>query len=469
MLFSRRPARVVGLAVALMIAPPGRPADAQPEADADLRAQVEALRAELDELKAERHETWMTERRAEEVRALVREVLADAEARGRFAPGPITAGHDGRGFYLSSQDGAFVLWIGGQLQVRYLYNQRDDSAGSGENAGDDHVAGFQLRRMKLTFSGHVADPRLKYKVVLAANRGAEDFPSPRDDSGGEIELDDDAYLTYDLTDTLTVGLGQRKLPFLRQELLSSTRQLAVERGLVTEAFTLNRSQGVWLEWMPSDDLDLAVMLSDGADAAATDFHEDAADFAVTARADVRVAGQWDQARDPMAWDGEPLGVFVGGAVHYEAAESGSAVAAPVESFLAWTADALVEVRRLSVLAAVKGQHVDNDPGATLDHLGALIEAGYFVVPDVVQPFVRVEWMDFDGLAIQPDSVVAVTGGFNWFQRKHAAKFTADIVYLFDPLDGTQPSAASSTGLGLLEDSPGNKSQFAVRAQYQLLF
>ena len=52
-------------------------------------------------------DNWMTEERAEEVRSLVRDVLADADTRASLLQSGMTAGYDD-GFMIGSTDGNFL-------------------------------------------------------------------------------------------------------------------------------------------------------------------------------------------------------------------------------------------------------------------------------------------------------------------------------------------------------------------------
>ncbi len=54
---------------------------------------------------------------------------------------------------------------------------------------------------------------------------------------------------------------------------------------------------------------------------------------------------------------------------------------------------------------------------------------------------------------------------NYYLKKHSAKFTVDGVFALDPLTGI----AVSDGLGLQGDGADEDGQFALRAQFQILF
>ncbi len=89
----------------------------------------------------------------DEVRAVVAEMLADAQSRSSLLAGG-TSGHDA-GFFLASDDGAFYLNVNGFLQFRYVADFRDKDKHGRLQPGDDFDSGFQMRRMKIGFAGKV--------------------------------------------------------------------------------------------------------------------------------------------------------------------------------------------------------------------------------------------------------------------------------------------------------------------------
>ena len=92
--------------------------------DADIQAEIDALRAEIQEFNQDRElEPTDAERRAE-IRAIVQDVLADAEDRISFQDDAVIPGWK-KGFQFRSPDGNFLLKVGGQLQVRYVLNHAE--------------------------------------------------------------------------------------------------------------------------------------------------------------------------------------------------------------------------------------------------------------------------------------------------------------------------------------------------------
>lgn len=415
----------------------------------DLRSEVQVLKAELAQMRSAQGDNWLNERRAEEVKGLIREVLSDAEMRASLQGDGIMAGHNGSHFFMQSADGGFLMEVGGQVQFRYIANNAEDRA-------DETDSGFQLRRTKINFGGHIADPKIGYFVQIAT-----------DYTDGNVFLED-AILSYDLTDDLKLSGGKFKLPFLREELTSSKYQLAVERSSVAEFFTLNRAEQIQLAY-DSEMIRAAVSVNDGSNSETSDYASDAVEAAFTGRVDIKLTGDWDQARDFSAWSGEDLALFVGGAAHYELGDGANGAAA---DYFAWTVDGSVETNGLNVFAAFNGGHINPDAAGAADRdmYGAVAQAGYQVIADTLEPFVRWEWLDDD--AAGTENLQVASAGFNWFFKGHNAKLTTDLVWIYegdDPVANPYGANELSTGLGLLGGLVDAEDQVALRAQFQLLF
>ncbi len=457
-------------------------ADGLTPREAELLQRVETLEKRLSEVEGKKDANWLDQRRAEEVKALIREVLSDADTRASLLQDGATAGWNKGKFFIGSADGTFLLNIGGRIQARHIYANRDtafidlnddgDAADAGEANQDSNESGFTIRRMKPAFSGFVGGPKFTYNVVLAADRNTT-----------VVGLEE-AKVGYAFTDQMSVEWGRFKAPGLREETTSSGRQLAVERSYLNEAFTQGFTEGVNLVYA-TDLFKAQVMFHDGRNqgeigTAANDFLNDTTDAAFTGRFDVRIAGDWKQMEDFNAWDGEAVGIFVGGMITYEVGETGTSTGAGsnFDQFY-WTVDASVEMNGLGIYGAIVGRHFNDEDGSAgennFDQYGVLLQASYFVVPNTLEPFVRFEWMDMDGFspfavgqtalnAAYDDEIYMVTVGFNWYFRKHDAKFTMDIVFV--PNDAVP---VAQTGLGLLQDDDDDEGQIVVRSQFQLQY
>lgn len=390
---------------------------------------------------------------ADEVRALVAEMMNDAQTRSSLLQSGATSGYDGK-FFLGSADGNFRLNVGGQIQFRYLANFRDDNfaddpATDRDESDDDNTLGFQTRRTKLWFEGHIFDPNLYYKVNGAFSR-----------SGGEFELED-AYVGYKFENGLDLRWGQFKSPFLREELVSSTKQLAADRSNVNEFFNQDRSQGIQVAWA-GEQFRAMGMFSDGFNSANTDFNADPADFALTGRVEFLAMGDWKQFDDFTSWRGSSNALMIGGAIHWET--DSEEVNNSADDFFAYTLDASWESDGWNLYGAFVGSSVDTDTGAgDTDPFGFIVQGGVFVAEDW-ELFARYDYTDGDNL----DDFSEFTFGVNYYIHKHAAKFTADVVWALDETATANGTAAvTSTGTGIL--ASGEQDQFVIRAQFQLVF
>ena len=485
-------------------------------ADGDLAAEVEALKAtvraqgqEIQQLRAASSEMWLNERRAEEVKTLISEVLSDADMRASLLEEGMTAGYDGEHFFIGSARGDFLMIISGLIQVRYTYNMRNgDRSDIQANWDDEHVdafdqgeAGFNLPRAKVQFAGHVYSPRVTYALRLAVDSETNDV------------FADKLVVGYQIRDDLWISAGEDKGPFLREELTEPQHQLAVERSLVNEVFTGGIVQGVWLRWHPDEMVHVAAAVSDGmrsgerkgveydsdGNAIFTNsskrFDQDNSDFAMTVRVDVKAAGEWAQMDDFAAWSGEPMAVFVGGAIHWEVRETGDdlvgddfttppALAGHTYDIFAWTVDGSIECNGANLYGAIVGANFEPEAPLTGDTfdvspLGFVVQGGYQVIPDEVEVFGRWEYIDLDvkndvigHFPSVDDTINVLTFGANWYLTKHRSKFTVDVLWALDPIPATNeayyPNSLLGTSfptMGLLGDAVGSENQTAIRGQY----
>lgn len=420
-------------------------APAQGDQITDMQAQIDALRAELSQVKTTQGDNWLNERRAEEVKGLIMEVLSDADTRASLLNDGALAGHDGKHFFIASADGAFAMYLSGQIQFRYIWNNQDTST------GDEDEGGFQTRRLKLAFDGHISSPKIGYHVKLAH------------DSSGSTMLDT-YHISHQLNDNLEIAGGKMKLPFLREELVSATRQLAVERSSTNEFFTLNRAEGVRLTY-GEDNWVVNFMVSDGANSEISEFDADSSETALTIRGDIALEGDLKQGKDFTGWSGEGQSIILGGAYHMELGDGRNGSSADYD---AYTVDASYENSGFNLYGAYIGASIDPDAAGAADRdmNGIVVQGGLHVVPDKFEVFAR--WEFIDGDVSGEDDFDAWTLGFNYYINGHQTKFTADVIWLNEDLPTSNPfgASASSNGLGLIT---GTEDEMAVRTQFQLLF
>jgi phosphate-selective porin OprO/OprP len=131
----------------------------------------------------------------------------------------------GDGFTFMSSDEKFKLSMGGRLQARYSFFDKDNANGPAQD-----VSEWRVRRAKFWLKGHAYTKDLTYKLQV-------NFA----DSNKILE---DAVLNYKFIKEAQIQVGQEKVPFARQELTSSGAQQFVDRSSATDAFKPGRDIGV---------------------------------------------------------------------------------------------------------------------------------------------------------------------------------------------------------------------------------
>ena len=114
--------------------------------------------------------------------------------------------------------------------------------------------------------------------------------------------------------------------------------------------------------------------------------------------------------------------------------------------------------------AISGVENDNEVAADTDSYGYVIQGGYMVIPDTLEPFVRWEHLDLEDDT--GGEVDILTFGANLYNDKHNSKLTVDVIWVLDD----EGLTGLNTAHGLLGDAAGDDDdQIALRVQYQLLF
>ncbi len=420
-------------------APAPAAAAGQPPPDAasdggDMMRQLDRIETRIEQLEADPDNRWLTDRRSREIRALISDLLIDAEARSSQLQQQ-TAGWDNR-FFIGSADGRFRLELTGQLQQRYVWNRLS------QPGNDDTRTGFELRRAKVKLRGFLMGPDLGYTVGTAFN-----------DATGAFELQ--AYnIRFRVSDELMVLVGRARPPLLREEFISSKRQLAAERSLVTRKFRQRRTLGVMLRY-ETDRIRLLAGLMDSS----PELFGDKAVRAST-RLDVLVRGGWEELKDFTSFSGDEPLLAVGGGILFESDDKIDPAADDVTT-IRGSADVSLEMSGANAFVAFVLNHVEEENQPTRDHIGIVIQGGVFVV-DGWEVFGRYEWGDADGEAVD---LSVLTIGFNRYFDNHQLKWTTDIGYGFNEIGAFW----ASEGAGYRNDEPGQDGQIVVRGQLQLLF
>lgn len=461
---------------------------------------------EIKQLREQGGEAWLTEQRAEQVRGIVRDVLADSSTRSSMAGDGAVAGYD-RNFFLASADGNFRLNIEGQIQTRFAFNYQPDEALRDGGADDQrqNEYGFEMRRVKLNFFGHMFDPSWTYRIQFAYERDGQN-------SGTSLRFED-VYVQKALGSGYFVRAGQWKNYFNYEEMASSRTQQFAERSLVNQYFNTKWVQGVLLGW-EGDRLRVYGSYNDGGgdrDLAVIQAGGNPTEWALTGRAEWKFAGEWGQFKDMQGWRGSPFAAMAGVAVNWQRASGdtptgrqtvGNGTIRPATatvsvlnaelSMLSYTADLNLRGDGWGVWGAFLGNYLYNggpntqsngvdslDVDGTLSY-GVVAQGGLFVA-DALELIARYEglWVvsnanfaDSGGAnALNAQTLNLVTAGFNYYFNKNAVKFTFDAGWAFNPVlfsSGLFGEAINGADWRSSQTGEG-AGEVVLRAQMQLLF
>jgi hypothetical protein len=434
---------------------------------------------------------------ADQVRAIVAEMNADAATRSSLLQGGAAAGRDGK-FFLASADNKFRLNFSGFAQFRYTANFRDEkgvagdagSVGNGGGSDTSFQSGFSNRRAAVTFDGHVVNPDLKFNIRLIS-------------TGSGSVANDDIFMTYALDNNWYIKGGQFKKAFSRENVMSDTLIIGAERSVTDAFFAANRVQGLELGYK-SEEWAFSAQFDDGFNSANTAFNANQtagvtfpiagqAAYSIGGRADWIVSGDAGQLRDATSKPTDKQAFGLGGAVNWQQARRGPAEGAGGTLYpdaLNWTVDAQFEDSGWSAMGGVFGSYSRvTGPTSFIKSSGhniGLFLQGAYRWSNESEAFLR-----YDGLYLARNSGTQVFGanndlapknyqfitfGYTHYFADHAAKLTVDCIMSLNPTAqfagaGNRSLQSifnlSGTNLGLQGTSKGIEA--AVRAQFQIMF
>ena len=488
---------------------------------ADSTTSIDSLRAELNELRSQndalaarvdaQDSEWLNEERAGEVRSLVQDVLADSQSRTSLQDSGMMAGYKaGKGFYLSNQDGSFSLMMSGQLQTRWVMNNSRDEDANGNNInGSETSWGFQVRRAKVRFQGNVIDPSWTYAIngsFEGPQNGGNftpfvDATSGTQSNGGTFEFQE-AFIAKELENGLTLTFGQFKTPWLREELVDSSQQLAVERSVANEFFNQDRAVGIMASYA-TDSWNVAASYNNGQQTALsqgtryTNFSNNPTDWAFSARFEYKFSGDWSDFDSFTSSPGDEEAIMIGAAIMGQKyGENAEGIDVGPVSYgldgtevMGFTVDATAKFGGFSLFGSFVYQSYKAGSGFDLTGVGGnnfdgdkwnpwavVVQAGYSL-NDEWELFARWTEGNGDGFDVGDENLAAafnlgaeggnpsiITVGANYFINDNV-KFTVD--WGINMADNMSIFAGNEASTGW--ESSNSSDQWVLRAQLQLLF
>jgi phosphate-selective porin len=355
----------------------------------------------------------------------------------------IEAGYGDKGFWVGTSDGNFLLHGELRFQFRFAYPYDANPVTFDALTGPDDAT-FKINRARAKIGGHGYRPWLKYYMEYELAAGA---------------LLDFRFMVEKLP-ALKLKVGQWKVHYNRERIISSGKQQMVERSIITRPFTVDRQVG----------LALYGRLEGGG---AADFSYWAGAFTGMGRGATSnddshlmysVRGQWnpfgrvvDFSGSDVAYTEKPAALIAlagntnrspftrfstAGGGQLEGFEEG--VASQYRTYQ-WVAETAFKYRGFSWQQEFHWKEIDDTVNGTVSTLvGNYVEAGYFfhhvweAFPEPLELAARYAF--YDPRLDQPtDLQQQYSFAVNWFFSGHRNKLTAEISYLNfkDPVQGEE--------------------------------
>lgn len=416
-----------------------------------LQDEVRALQDKVAALEAKQASN------SKDLAAAIDSMLRDAEKRSQLlaTSGGASPGYD-NGFFIATDDKAFLFhpWL--QFAPRYVVNWRQQAKATGSDSTDE---GFEIRRMKFGFDGNLFSRDLFYTIIWGTDRNTG------------LPILEEAWVRYMFADEWGVRVGEFKDPVAHEGFSSSKKILAVERSYLQDIIGRgdNFVQGVTAIYQGTNiPLRAEAGFTDGQGSANTDFQNNIPsgsttvhnDFGVVGRVEYKVMGDWKSYEDFTAM-GTKQDLLVFGLAGDWTEMGGTDV-------LLHTADVQYKnPNGLALYGAFLGRYIRDGvtPGGSRDNFydwGALGEVAY-LFDQHWEVFGRYDYTGLDESALSSGSngnVHEITAGMNYYFHGHACKVTADVTYL--------PNGAPKADTGSDVLLSNDKDEFLFRMQFQLL-
>ncbi|MBI1315229.1 hypothetical protein GC176_28410 [bacterium] len=348
------------------------------------------------------------------------------------------AGYE-NGFYIRSTDAKkvpFDLQINGRMQFQYV-------GMSSQNPALPNESLFKVNRGRLIFRGHYLDPKLSFYLQTAYETGtASDM------------IIKDYFVTYGFNKAFRVNLGQWKAPGSRAWLQSSQRLRLADRSMATTFFRPDRTEGIWLDGEPLEDLHYIFMIGNGYKTSRLKPSEMDTGFGYFGTLYWDPLGDFGSGDSDLEWNETPV-VRVGSSFSHSKMKPRSTsaeidffdlndtgtplttaypgingTAAGFNAYL-YAADFAMKLRGFSYSVETYFRWLQDFQGAAVPvssifDWGFYQEVGYFLIPG------RLEMMGRQSRVIHGNgspSADQYSAGFNWFFEGHPWKFTFEVSHL----------------------------------------
>ncbi len=371
----------------------------------------------------------------------------DAEA-GKYVPG--------KGLEFKSKDGDFKLQT--RLRAQYLYTGTI-------TPDEDYSHAFMIRRARLQFAGNMWGEHNKFKAEFAvsprdASNEAVDFDGDDIDDGNVVKTTPllDWYNEFNYLRDLTVRVGQYKVPFSRQRVISSGNLQMVDRsGVANGEFTVDRDLGIDIRSKDLFGLDLfkyyaGVYIGEGRNTSNKTVGAGDTGLMYIGRLEVMPFGKFKDYSEADFERSTKPGLSLGVAYAYiadapgERGIKGSAIQGDVWNYNNVNADIMFKFAGFSLLSEYFMRQGESESGGpTSNGWGGMAQAGYLLPGTALEITGRYGLNRRIGSAAESifdEGNNEVGGGVGYYFAHHPFKIQSDVFQEWNETDGSEAGATT---------------------------
>jgi phosphate-selective porin OprO/OprP len=339
----------------------------------------------------------------------------------------------GKGFTFTSQDGKFQTSLGGRMQFRYTFTDKD-----GNNTQD--TSQWDAKRVRIFLKGYAYTKDLTYALEIDPRQLA---------SSTSYKGLVDAWMNYRLIDEAQIKVGQFKVPWARQELISDGALELVDRSIAVDNMKPDYDMGAMLNGKIANGLAYYYLGMFGGGGQTTP--QSTNDNMLAARVAVNPLGDMAYSEGDLDNTQKPL--LSVGADYFRQTISGSAASgfntkAPYASNWitsglknsplanttgkfdvdSYGVDAAFKWMGLSLQAEYMLGQAESQAVSTNNLLRGrsfYTQAGYMIIPGKLEAAVRYSYFD-PNRDISNNTQTEQIGGVSYYFNKHNLKLQADV-------------------------------------------
>lgn len=413
----------------------------------DVQQELAALRAEVAEVRRMQDEGWMDEVRAQQVRAIVTDVLADSSTRTNEA-GPIWRSPYGGGQRIMSGDGNWTFLTAVTEQVKFVYA---NAYGGDSDPADQQTAwGMEQRRLNLIMSGTAIDPSISYLFMIQYDSQPDRW-ADKPNTFSPVY----AWVQKDFGDGWTVMVGNQNIPWdLQSSFLEGCSLTAGDYSIFDYRFGVGRESGVSTQYQGQDLRVRGGVFSQLGEQYDSWNSDETLSAAVAGRAEWKWGSAWEALEVESSFTDSEPSVVLGMSGAWSNGRAQNPSSPPTPSAQGMTADVIARISGLNLEAQVAYMRDAAGAPELGWSTGTQFQAALFLT-DKLETFVQACWMDTS------DVPWIAQAGFNYYFARSRLKFTTKV---FVPFGGGNINGIGQLSGGLGMQSASNNASFVAQIQ-----